>query len=191
MQYKNCRVCRQDRPIVFFRVDKTGTYMCRNVCLGCEQHHRDDVTFRARPAKKAHNTLMRHAQKYIKRGLVASIRDFAERYGWDTKQIAHDIEHAYLNGCPYCLESFASMANGLWDLTLDIIDPSTPPYYRTNTRWCCATCNREKQQTPPDLWGAKLQAWAAWRAWHEARQADPWYGTLFAGQQVAGQASMF
>jgi hypothetical protein len=96
---------------------------------------------------------------------ITSPQQFGDRMGWDIDQMAHDIEHAHANGCPYCRESFASMAHGLADVSFDVIDPEKPPYYRTNVRPCCRTCNSEKKHTPPDLWGAKLQAWEKWRRW--------------------------
>ena len=77
--------------------------------------------------------------------------------------MTHDIRHAYENTCPYCWQPFEDMAHGLADLTADIIDPRREPYYRTNVRWCCMTCNREKQKTDPDLWEKKLEMWARWR----------------------------
>jgi hypothetical protein len=54
------------------------------------------------------------------------------------------------------------MSHGLSDITLDICDPTIEPYYMTNTKWVCQTCNREKARTPPDKWGAKLVYWKQW-----------------------------
>jgi hypothetical protein len=59
------------------------------------------------------------------------------------------------------------MGHGLADITLDVIDPAAAPYYGTNTKWACQTCNREKGTTPPALWGAKLNAWRQWEKWQE------------------------
>jgi hypothetical protein len=73
------------------------------------------------------------------------------------------------------------MGHGLADLTLDIIDPTKDPYYSTNVKWVCATCNKEKQRTPPEHWGAKLVAWQMWREQQEKLKGDPWIGTLFEG----------
>ena len=161
------------------------------VCIGCELTERTNKKQRNRPREKARKALSRHATKYIKEGLVSSAQEFTSLFGYSVDQMAHDIEHAFQNGCPYCGRSFASMAHGLNDVTLDIIDPKRPPNYRTNTRWVCNTCNSEKQKTDADLWDMKCQCWAEYERRQVARADDPWYGTLFAGQQKAGQSSMF
>jgi hypothetical protein len=82
------------------------------------------------------------------------------------------------------------MPHGLGDVTLDIVDPANEPFYKTNVRWVCATCNRAKSRTPPDEWAEKLAAWEEWRRIQEARRIDPWHGTMFAGQVVNGQETL-
>jgi DNA-directed RNA polymerase subunit RPC12/RpoP len=74
----------------------------------------------------------------------------------------HDAQHSYDNSCTYCGHMFKDMGHGLADITLDIVDPSQPPYYAVNVRWVCATCNREKSRTPPALWGARRACWELW-----------------------------
>lgn len=76
--------------------------------------------------------------------------------------MTHDIWHAYENSCEECGGSYKEMDQGLASVTLDIITPENPPVYGTNTRWICATDNREKQNTPRHLHIAKKQAWIKW-----------------------------
>jgi len=147
----------------------------RSTCIGCELTARTDKTRESRERDKARRAVRTHFEKYRREHReqgkypwmagITSQGEFAQRFGWDVAQMAHDIEHAHKNGCPYCRQSFAEMAHGLADVSFDVIDPSKPPYYRTNVRPCCLTCNREKNRTAPDLWGAKLQAWERWRRW--------------------------
>jgi len=157
--------------------------------MGCEQQERDDRKRRNRPKAKARNTFYHHADKFIQAGKAESRREFAELYGWDIGQMSHDIEHAYGNGCPYCHQSFAEMGHGLSDVTLDIIDTEKPPYYTTNVRWVCATCNKEKQRTPPELWGAKLIAWEKWRQQQERIKNNPFCGLPLFDEMLSGQQS--
>ena len=79
--------------------------------------------------------MRRHAQR-----LEISKTDLISVYGWDLKRIAHDAEYQYGNGCNYCGHPYRDMGHGYADITLDVVDRGRPPYYRTNTRWCCQTC---------------------------------------------------
>ena len=144
-----------------------------------------------RTLKKAQAAVLTHAPKLQARGVIVSAEELVTRYGWRATEMAHDIDHAFKNGCPYCCEKFATMPHGLGDVTLDIVDPARPPYYKTNVKWVCTTCNRAKSRTPPELWAEKLAAWAEWRRINEERQRDPWHGTLFAGQDLSDQTRMF
>lgn len=153
----------------------------RPVCFGCEQTDRDTAKQANRHRVKARNALRTHADRYRQKALVESTEEFSERFGWSIDQMAHDIEHNAKNGCPYCRRSYASMAHGLADVTLDIIDPRAEPYYRTNVRWVCSTCNKAKQSSTPENWGRKLQNWERWARRQAAIHNDPWSGTLFEG----------
>lgn len=187
---KTCKKCGQTyQPAeAFFRSNRKlgNSRYLKKICIGCELSARTERKQLNRPREKARRTWHSHADKYIKRGIAQDRADFADRFGWDLDQIAHDIEHAASNGCPYCHRPFAEMAHGWADITLDIVNPALPPYYETNARWVCMTCNREKQKTAPDLWGAKLQCWKQWRE-HQAKLAvDPWAGLpLFEGMIAA------
>lgn len=148
----------------------------RAVCIGCQQTSRDEKKYANRGLIKARSCLRTHAAKYIARGVVATQAEFAERFDWDVKQMAHDINFEYGNGCRRCRRSFATMGNGLADITLDIIDPKKLPYYRTNVRWICRTCNSAKSDVDPDEDGRRLEAWSRWerkQIENDHRRVDP------------------
>jgi hypothetical protein len=111
--------------------------------------------------------------------------EFAERFDWDIDQMAHDIEHAATNGCPYCHRAFALMEGGLHNVSLDIVDPRTPPYYTTNVRWVCKTCNSAKGEMTLAQFGEHLANWAKWERRQQQLRKDPWTGTLFEGTDLA------
>lgn len=165
---RRCRRCGGTYSEAFFRAwgDNGRCHQrVRPVCIGCELTARTERKRRNRSLEKARRTLYHHADKYIRLGVATSRDDFAERFGWDVRDMAHDIDHATANGCPYCRRPFAEMEHGLADCTLDVIHPDQLPYYRSNARWCCQTCNNEKRRTAPEQWGAKLRDWEQWREW--------------------------
>lgn len=193
MGMRRCSRCGGIYDEVFFRRTRTvsaiaDTYSDRRpVCIGCEQTGRDERKRQRRSLVKARNALRTHANKYILAGTVTTQSEFAERFDWDIKQMAHDIDHTASNGCQRCRRSFKSMGNGLSDVSLDIIDPKKLPYYRTNVRWICRTCNSAKSDIDPDEDGRRLEAWAKWeKRQAELAEADPNAGTLFEGLDWAG-----
>ena len=145
-------------------------------CVMCELTERNDPTPEQRAHRKAENCIALHAQKY---GMEP--KEFARRYDWDVARMKYDILHGYENTCHYCWERYGAMGHGLSDITLDIVDPKAEPYYRTNARWCCQTCNREKSAMPPDLWARRLAAWPRHMKWREGIRNEPTFGLpLFA-----------
>jgi hypothetical protein len=178
-----CRECREWYDEVFFEValGKNSYPKLRKVrCIGCR------LTRRTREKEegkrywvKARNAVMTHAAKFIKTGVVQSAEELVTRFGWNLAAMAHDIEHAFKNGCPYCRVLFSQMPNGLGALTLDVVDPSQPPYYAVNTRWSCMTCNRSKAKTAPSVWAIKLLCWEKWRSRQAELRNRPLMGTLF------------
>jgi hypothetical protein len=175
MDRRECRRCHVvyvgDEVEAMFWVDKSVLLATRTVCSGCMQSARDRQKRGDRWPSKCRFTIYRHAQKYIRLGLASTRDEFIERYGWDITAMAHDAEHAYGDECPYCHQKFTAMGNGLRDITLDVIDPTKPPYYRTNCRWVCSTCNTGKHSTPPHLFGARLAAYEKWRKWTSSEYA--------------------
>jgi hypothetical protein len=75
------------------------------------------------------------------------------------------MEFQYGNGCSYCHGAYAKMGHGLQDITLDIVDRSKEPYYGTNVKLCCGTCNKAKGDLPPWKWELKLSLWRRWLRW--------------------------
>lgn len=142
------------------------------ICKPCEKTAADKRKQRDRCPKKADDTIRRHADR-----LNIDKNDLIHVYGWDPKLLAHDIEFQYRNGCSYCDEPYCEMGHGLSDITLDIQDPERPPYYRTNTKWCCQTCNRKKHKMTPDEWEEELEVWRLWKAHQRLAAADR--GMLF------------
>jgi hypothetical protein len=128
---------------------------------------------------KAQSAIGTHTPKLVRKGLIQSKRELIEKYGWNVAEMAHDIEHAFKNGCPECRELFGTMPNGLADVTLDIVDPKQPPYYGVNTRWFCMTCNRIKGQMSSEQWGAEGRWRREWRKQQERLRRNPMVGTLF------------
>jgi hypothetical protein len=179
-----CEECRGWYPSPFFRlvVSRVKQQYYSKRCKRCEQEKKDEQNRQSRFPRKAYATMYHHAKKYIEKGWAASVADFRKRYGWNVKQIAHDMEHDWTNGCPICHELFKEMGHGLSDLSLDIINPDDRPYYETNVRFICTTCNKLKQQYPPELFGLIIQCHKMWESNHENKVQDPFHGTLFEGQ---------
>jgi hypothetical protein len=64
------------------------------------------------------------------------------------------------------------MTHGLADVTIDVIDPAKEPFYSTNTRPCCMTCNRAKHDMSPEDWAKRLLGWRLWRARQDVAPAQ-------------------
>lgn len=161
---KRCERCGGEYDVRFFRRNHaTYSYVAsgsQSLCMGCEQLSRDG---RKKPtdgrwAAKIRDTIRRHAVR-----LNLTVRQLQQEFGWTIDRMVHEAQHAYANGCQYCGERFADMGHGLHDLTLDIVNREDPPYYITNTRWVCQTCNRQKSKTAAKDWSAKRAAWEIWR----------------------------
>jgi 5-methylcytosine-specific restriction endonuclease McrA len=157
-----------------FRTHRTAEHASsrnyrKRVCRECERQRRQ----RNRWAVKAQNVIRHHANRFgIDRDELITV------YGWEPTQLAHDAEHLYTNGrCSYCPRFYAEMGNGTADITLDIQDRGRPPYYCTNTKWCCQSCNRRKGAMTPEAFEANRQLWELWRR----SKIDPpgEQGTLF------------
>lgn len=157
MPYITCKRCGYSDEESFFRVSRArGTIHRSHICLMCEQIEADKKKQGNRVVPKARNVLWSHCERYNRRNATAlKPAEFARKFGWDLKQMTHDIEHAFHNWCSYCESPYSSMEHGLAAVTLDIIDPAQPPYY-TNVRFCCATCNRRKGQMGPTAFGKFL-----------------------------------
>lgn len=148
------------------------------VCRGCRDTERDQKKAKNRFPQKARDTIRRHARRFMAAGVIKAERDLSERFGWDAAKLAHDAEHAYQNGCPYCAAAFKGMGHGLADIQLDIVDPKRPPFYNLNTRWACQTCNRRKSNTPPEVFGELMAAYRQWAELQKKREAGDGFSDL-------------
>lgn len=156
----------------------------RYVCIPCEQTTRDQTKEARRALVKADRSIRSHCERFNKKhASTLTVPEFVGRFDWDRAQLAHDIEHAYANGCHRCRRMFRDMPNGWANLTVDIIDPRQLPYYRTNVRvGLCKTCNSAKRDLTLEEDGKRLEVWAQWdRRQAELAAEDPWATTLFEG----------
>jgi hypothetical protein len=76
--------------------------------------------------------------------------------------MAQEAKEVYQTKCRGCRKPFTGMLHGMSDISLDITDPKREPFYLTNTRWICQTCNRQKGRTPPEQWAALRIGWDLW-----------------------------
>lgn len=167
---KRCAKCGGSYPLPFFakRHGCDTRITLRPVCKGCEQTERDRVKKANRFLQKARDSIRRHGRRLVEQGKIKFAVELQTIYRWDAYELAHDFEHAYKNGCGNCRKLFASMANGLSDMSIDITDRNRPPYYKTNTRIWCMTCNRDKGDMTPDEFEEHQLGWKLW----EDRQVE-------------------
>jgi len=158
-----CRRCRGVySPAFFRRLDGSGDQPAIQTCIGCERHRRlvnhEEVAVR----RKARSTLRHHADRYQQKGTVGSLDDFVVRFGWDVDRMIVDIRAALSHPCHYCATPLVALA----ECSLDITDPHQAPHYRSNTRWICRWCNREKARSGITRWEDKLNDWGRWKQRH-------------------------
>jgi 5-methylcytosine-specific restriction endonuclease McrA len=149
----------------------------RSVCRPCEQTQRDQRKISNRWAVKARDVIRRHAVRF---GIDKN--DLVTRYGWEPERLAHDAEFQYGNGCTYCGEKYAEMGHGMGDITLDVLRRDEAPYYRTNTNWCCQTCNRKKGTTTPEAFEIDRQVFGVWSDHRKRIAEDPHAGGFLFGE---------
>ena len=140
-------------------------------CIGCELTDRNDPTPDERARRKAKNTITHHAEKYEMKPI-----DFAKRYGWNVERMVYDVLHGLENTCCYCWDRYERMGHGLDDITLDVVDRDREPYYSTNVKWCCRTCNSEKATMTPEQWARRCDFWRQYMPWRERIKAEQTYG---------------
>lgn len=175
---RTCRRCNETYSDSFFQIKEKARAAAAArrslVCRGCQQHARDTKKRANRSREKARRTIRTHAEKYIRLGIVKTAEEFIKRFSWDIDQIAHDIDHAYQNGCKYCYVFFLEMDMGLAYLTLDIINPKLLPFYKTNTKWVCGTCNRNKSEKSPEKWEEDMYNMKRWKVQQEKLKLNPY-----------------
>jgi len=180
-----CSKCRVWLTEQSFRRNPGGRRIyatTRSTCTWCEQESGDERKRQNRFRTKARSTLGHHARKF-----QMSVPAFAKEFGWEVENMARDAERAYEHECLYCEVTFADMdANGLDNLTLDINDPRELPYYGSNTRWICRTCNNRKGDKGPAEWAALLLDYQHRKRELEAARLNPQdHGLLFWPGDVA------
>lgn len=197
IQWKICKECNGRFPMKFFpkrrkksRCMHTSTYYRSRICMGCRDKKRDEGKAKNRFIQKAKDSIRRHADKYIDLGIVTSREEFMRTFGWSVKQLAHDFEFQYGNGCVICHQPYEGMGHGPSDITIDIIDPESLPYYETNKQFACHTCNGRKQRTPPEDYGEVMLGYRIWEEHQEGLVEDKWAGTLFAGISTTVQLEL-
>jgi len=181
-----CNGCKELYDEDFFAkcTDNRSAQRCayrRARCMGCEQEARDEEKQEDRFLVKARNALYSHARRLIERGVIQYKQELIDKYGWNIKWMAHQMEHAFGNCCDGCRRAYASFPNGLSALTLDIIDPKEPPYYCSNVWIRCETCNKTKGDRSATAWARRRANWEKWEKSAALRKANPWKGTLFEG----------
>lgn len=169
---KPCKQCGIFFPIEWFTVRRSSivtskyTFLLHNTCPMCNQTSKDKKKHENRAIEKARRLIYSHGKRLAGKWGIVNGRDLVERFGWSIEQLAHDINHAYNNGCSYCHTLYRDMEHGLRDITLDILNVDSSPFYETNTNWCCSTCNSIKGQRGSSAFGLHL---AMVKRWKEAK----------------------
>jgi hypothetical protein len=136
----------------------------------CEQTKRDKEKQISRFPSKVRWTIWSHAAR-----LKMKPQELRERYGWDEARMIREAQDTYGNGCPYCGRAFGTMHNPMFDLTLDIWNPTKPPDYGINTRWVCRSCRAQPPKALIDQDQIDLEelnsSLERWRLAHEKTSA--------------------
>ncbi len=169
---RRCSRCGQRWETDFFRVSQTKEakgstdasvskrhQRLNGVCIGCENALRDRLKDANRARSKALSCIRRHCISYNKKNeTTLSTAEFKAKFDWNESRMAEEIDRAWESTCPTCDEPFHSKL-GFVNITLDIIRPDDPPYYRTNAQWVCRTCNTRKARVDPSRWSAQQIIW--------------------------------
>lgn len=169
---KVCKQCHKRLPAttLFFRAKKTihGIPELRGSCKMCESNRRHSED---RWKRKAQRTIGYHRQRALEEYKIAPDRfpswdgkphTFARTYGWDTNKIAREMEAVYEGPCRKCGLPYKPMGHGRDDLTVDIIDPTSEPFYDDNTRLVCGSCNSHKGSKTPEEERQVSRAYQRW-----------------------------
>ncbi|HKE66807.1 MAG TPA: hypothetical protein VKB59_19450 [Micromonosporaceae bacterium] len=138
---RRCKQCGEIKPLEDFVRDQHSRGGYRPRCALCEIKNRTEDKRDRRERHKARTTRARHARKFD-----IAIDELEDHYGWTLDAIEAAIICCYINGCPPSDdgETCGQPVRNLDDVTVDIIDPTQPPFWGVNTRVICATCNRKK-----------------------------------------------
>lgn len=168
---RTCKRCGTERPVDDFRIDKRHSarggaekLYRRAVCIPCEIDKRmearqqDPFTHAFTQRRRNHATRWGYSVKQL------------EEWGWRTPQRSAEMRVQYEYGyCPDCVELdgtvhfYRDMTDGLSELTIDRWDPTQPPRWPGNIRWCCETCNKRKGPKSPAERSDQINAEHAFR----------------------------
>ncbi len=151
------------------------------MCESARRHTED------RWLRKARSTIYLHRDTYAREYENTPERfphwdgnplTFAQAYVWVDTVIAGEMEAAFNGPCKGCGFPYKTMGHGLADLTVDIIDPASEPFYIYNTRLVCRTCNSGKGKKRPTEETQLKRAYARWAATPEEHfQPSFWSAT--------------
>lgn len=176
---KVCKGCHKRLPATadFFRVERGGRARLRATCKMCEstKRHTED-----RWRLKAKSTRAYHRLRALSEYKIAPSRfqswdghyeTFAKTYGWFIEKIAREMEAVYEGPCRKCGRLYKTMGHGRDDLTIDVIDRTSEPFYDDNTRLVCASCNSGKGSKTREEDRRVTRAYQIWletgRAYHQ------------------------
>lgn len=178
---KVCKGCHRplDADTRFFRiaVRADGTTYLRGVCKMCEskRRHSQDIWKR-----KAQRTIAYHRLRSLEEYQTAPEKfpnwdgryeTWAPTYGWFMEKLARQMEAAFEGVCTICgapykgdpSKGIKPMGHGRADMTLDMINRASEPFYADNTRYVCLTCNSRKGANTLDEERQRKKAYQIWQ----------------------------
>jgi len=178
---KRCSNCGGEYLLAFFRhsggggrVDHSSDkrQLHRDRCIGCESTIERSEMLDRQLRRKATEARRRHGKRLQELGVIRKRDDLETVFGWSLDKMVDDIKRTIGEGCPYCTLPVVS-EDDFGRVTLEILNPDHSPYYATNVRWCCSSCNAEKHRLSTDDWGARQTMWRRWRLNEARRESDP------------------
>lgn len=168
---KVCNECHKRLPATtdFFRSHPGGRAHLGAICKMCEsaRRHGED-----RWKRKAQATRLYHRLRALEEYKIAperfsswdgSYETYDKTYGWDDiEKIAREMEAVYEGPCRKCGRLYRTMGHGRDDLTIDIIDRASEPFYDDNTRLVCGSCNSRKGSRSRDEERQVSRAYQRW-----------------------------
>jgi len=167
-EYKVCKECKKrlEANTDYFRSERGGRLHA--ICKMCEskKRHSED-----RWKHKAQTTIAYHRLRALEEYQITPekfpswdgrYKTFAKIYGWDAAKIAGEMEALYEGPCRICGRIYKDMGHGRHDLTVDIIEPASEPFYNDNTRLVCGSCNSRKGSKSRDEERRASKAYQTW-----------------------------
>jgi hypothetical protein len=155
---------------------RTGALSLRPMCSFCRRYNNRKILPERSgdlPEEQFREKAARCRRSHAER-LGYPIAEMEHRFHWITTRMAHDMAHAWRNGCRYCLVPFQLMTNGVRDMTVDIKDRSKEPQWETNVAIVCNDDNRAKYTRTVERWNAYLRAARRWVSWQDGGFMMDW-----------------